>query len=374
MKRTLIAVCGLAPQVITETVYALCQQGRRPDLVVVLTTREGRDACLTELFDGEKGAWYRLLDDLKIPIEAIDFSPHRILAVSGPRGRELSDIRDESDNAAFLKACMHAAWEHSRVADNPVFYSIAGGRKTMGACLAFAAQAYGRPQDRIFHVLVSPEFENSREFYYPPTPPVHITLRDGSNEPYTKSTRYARIQLVPMPFFSFRNQLEDRYLQRAYDPATLLSSLVREECPQMVVDLSQGKLTWKNQQLDLPPVQMALYALLAEIKKDHHCADEPCACCDACWLPQHQLLEKQQTLSRLYRALAPGRQPQEMSNSGIYGLTPDNFNSYRSKLNRAIEKRFGVLDAELLRIGSSGKRPHVRYGLKIRREQLVIVR
>ena len=27
---------------------------------------------------------------------------------------------------------------------------------------------YGRPQDRIYHVLVSPEFESSGVFFYPP--------------------------------------------------------------------------------------------------------------------------------------------------------------------------------------------------------------
>ncbi|NLV24760.1 MAG: TIGR02584 family CRISPR-associated protein, partial [Deltaproteobacteria bacterium] len=41
MKTVLLAVCGLSPQVITETLYALHQQGRQVDAVRVLTTRQG---------------------------------------------------------------------------------------------------------------------------------------------------------------------------------------------------------------------------------------------------------------------------------------------------------------------------------------------
>ncbi|RKX57645.1 MAG: TIGR02584 family CRISPR-associated protein, partial [Thermodesulfobacteriota bacterium] len=37
--------------------------------------------------------------------------------------------------------------------DTAVYFLIAGGRKTMSACLAVAAQFYGRPQDRVYHVL-----------------------------------------------------------------------------------------------------------------------------------------------------------------------------------------------------------------------------
>lgn len=37
----------------------------------------------------------------------------------------------------------------------------------MSACLAVSAQCYARSQDRIFHLLVTPEFESSRDFCYP---------------------------------------------------------------------------------------------------------------------------------------------------------------------------------------------------------------
>lgn len=58
MKRTLLAVCGLSPQVITETLYALFQEGRLPDSVHALTTTEGKARCLSNLFgSGKNMAW-----------------------------------------------------------------------------------------------------------------------------------------------------------------------------------------------------------------------------------------------------------------------------------------------------------------------------
>lgn len=48
--------------------------------------------------------------------------------------------------------------------------SIAGGRKTMGFFMGYALSLYGRPQDRLSHVLVSAPFESNHDFYDLPRP------------------------------------------------------------------------------------------------------------------------------------------------------------------------------------------------------------
>lgn len=373
MKITLLAVCGLSPQVITETVYALAQQQRCPACIRVITTRQGRDAILSQLFDGQQGAWCALLNDLNIAPEQIDFGPQSVHSLVRDSGQPMDDMTSEADNTALVSTCLRLAWQAARDEQGAVFYSIAGGRKTMGAALGFAAQTYGRPQDRIFHVLVSPEFESSRNFFYPPTPPVDIELRDAKGQPYRKSTRYAQVQLVALPFFSFRSQLSADLLAAPQTPATLLGSLVREDPPALVILLHERKLRWQGRELDLPPTHLALYALLAEIRKDAPCATD-CPGCDSCWLTQAQLLDQQNHLSRIYRDLDPARDPQEMSSSGIFGLTPDNFHSYRSKLNRTLASGFGTIDAAQLQIARQGQRPATRYGLKLSRQEIRIVR
>lgn len=360
---TLLAVCGLAPQVITETVYALVDQGRAPDRIRVLTTRQGRDLCLSQLFDGGDGVWTQLLHDLRIDPEAIDFSADAVVAVASSGGRPLADIADEADSEAFVRACLHLAWQFSRDPATLVYYSIAGGRKTMGAALAFAAQAYGRPQDRIFHVLVSPEFESNRGFFFPPHSPREIELRDARGQPYRKSTRYAELNLVALPFFSFRDRLSSDLLDQPRDPATLLAGLTRELPADLLIDLAERKLVWKERQCDLRPAHLALYARFAELRKNAACAAD-CPGCAQCWPTQGELLAQQDPISRLYRRISPGKDPTEMSDSGIFSLTPDNFHSYRSKLNHVIAQAYGAIEAPCLQIGRSGKRPQTRYGLK----------
>ena len=41
MDSVLLAVCGLSPQIVTETLYALHREGRFPSRAILLTTRQG---------------------------------------------------------------------------------------------------------------------------------------------------------------------------------------------------------------------------------------------------------------------------------------------------------------------------------------------
>jgi CRISPR-associated protein Csx14 len=62
MKNVMLAVSGLSPQVITETLYALHQSNRHVDTIHVITTRDGKEKIFGELFGGEKGHYYKYLD------------------------------------------------------------------------------------------------------------------------------------------------------------------------------------------------------------------------------------------------------------------------------------------------------------------------
>lgn len=375
MKRTLIAVCGLAPQVITETLYALYQQERLPDSVKVLTTRKGKEACHAQLFSAGDGQYHKFCADYTIESTVINFSPQNIIAVTDDQGRSIDDIANEDDNRIFLRACMIHAYEASNNSDSEVFYSIAGGRKTMGACLAAAAQLYGRPQDRIFHVLVSPEFENSCEFYYPPLPPREITLFDEKRQQYRKNTRYATIQLVTMPFVALRDKLSGGLLQQVEMPETLLMALVEEEKPLLTIDLSHKKLRWKRREADLSPTLLALYAFFAQWKKSSQCQDAACRGCSNCFLQMPQILEPDnlKQIATLYQRIRPSCDAGAMSDTGILSLSAENFNSLRSKLNRRLLNSFGAVEKEYLELTSRGIKPGVRYGLQLEPEKIQLV-
>ena len=62
-----------------------------------------------------------------------------------------------------------------------------------------------------------------------------------------------------------------------------------------------------------------------------------------------------------------------MSDTGIVGLTAENFNSYKARIKQDIMDAFGPLALEKLEIASAGKRPNTRYGLMIDKQTIEVV-
>jgi hypothetical protein len=82
-------------------------------------------------------------------------------------------------------------------------------------------------------------------------------------------------------------------------------------------------------------------------------------------------MNEQEAISRKYRQTSGGT-AESMSDSGILSLNQENFNSYKSKINRAITQTYGQgLAAELI-IDATGQRPNTRYGIKIERSTLCL--
>lgn len=373
MKKILLAICGLSPQIITETLYALYQQGKMPDAIRILTTREGKITCNAMLINPVDGEYYRFLNEYGIDYRTIDFQSHHLQCVTDENGREIDDLSDEEENELFLRACMETTFELTRDPDCAVYFSIAGGRKTMGACLTLAAQFYGRPQDRLYHVLVSPEFESSRNFFYPPSVSQPVTLYDHQKQPYTKETRYAKVSLFHVPFFSLRERLEARHLKEPEAPAALMLSLVREKKPELVIDLPGRKVVWRGVEVDMMPAKLALYAFFALRKKDITCEHISCRGCDDCFLSVVEVLDAAEEIASLYRKTGMKRESCEKNDTGVQSLSAENFNSYKAKIRRDLEKGFGAHELKHLEILSIGKKPGVRYGIPLDRTKIRVV-
>jgi len=374
MKRYLVAASGMSPQVITETLYALHMEGRMVDGIRIITTKEGKREINANLLNQEDGHYYRFCRDYGINPDTIDFQPKHIIAVKGEHGMELDDISTDEENEAFLRACMETAFELTGLTDTAVFFSIAGGRKTMGACLSVAAQCYGRPQDRIYHVLVSPEFESSRDFYYPPPESRVIELKDSkTREPFFKDTRYARITLVPMPFISVRRSLSHEMLKGPESPQALMLSLVRDPLPVLIVNLKEQKLIWKGKELDLRASWIALYAFFAMTKKEASCDKKNCHSCEECYKTYLEIDSESARIADYYSLTGLGRDKDEMSNSGIKQINAENLRVYRTKINKALEHSFGAHEIANLEISAHGKKPNTGYGILLDRERIRVV-
>lgn len=371
MKTFLVAVCGLTPQVVTETLYALHQQGTQVDAVRILTTRLGKDACIGQLLRADDGEYFRYLKEYGISPETIDFAPRHVMAVLNEDGTEIDDIDTEEENERFLHFCMKQAFELTKDAGSRVLFSIAGGRKTMGACLTLAAQCYARSQDRIYHVLLAPaEFESCRDFFFPPRESKLVDVRTRDGQPCRMETELAQITLVPLPFFPLRSHLTPQMLEHPESPAALMLSLVRETKHELTVDLTQKKLVWKGVELDLSAAQMALYALLAKAKKETECSRSSCQECESCYLTVAEMAARQKELNEIYSRMT---KRELVGRGGIIKICSLDFNPYRTKINKEINYCFGDYEGRKLQIESCGQRSQVRYGIRLDKARIKIV-
>ncbi len=372
-KNTLLAVAGLSPQVITETLYALHQQKKEIDAIHVITTKRGREAIESRLLAPKTGRFFRYLREYGIPAGRIDFGRRNIHTIADDTKHEFEDIESEEGNELFLRKCLELTFRFTGDEDATVCFSIAGGRKTMSACLMVAAQLYARPVDRIYHVLVTPEFESSEGFFYPPVKPVPVELRDELGRRCIRYSDQAHVRLLHIPFISVRDRLAPELLKSPPKPEEIMSAVVREARTGLVVDIGTGTVSFRHQRLQLMPARLALYAFFAMQKKDCRKPARTCRGCADCYLDYARISERQESISKLYGQIARNREGSEMSDSGIKGLTAENFNSYKGKIRRDLAQAFGLDAAEILAIRGHGRKPDTRYGIGIDRDRVQVI-
>lgn len=200
MGSILLAVTGMTPQVVTETLYGLVEKGESwPDRLVIITTRQGASRVQEGLF--EHGHLARLCQALDRPL----LTPDRVSIhmVPGADGNPVDDARTLDDHESLADFIMDQVRRLTANDDCAVHASIAGGRKTMTFYLGYAMSLFGRPQDRMSHVLVSEGFESHPDFYFPTRDSRLITLPDGSR----LDMRDARVNLADIPFIRQRGHL-----------------------------------------------------------------------------------------------------------------------------------------------------------------------
>ena len=95
--RILLAVTGLTPQVVTETLYALRVERQPPFIpteIHLLTTAEGAEAARLGLLSADPGWFQRLCRDYELPAMTCDASHIQVLRDAdgahrgGPQGRD----------------------------------------------------------------------------------------------------------------------------------------------------------------------------------------------------------------------------------------------------------------------------------------------
>jgi CRISPR-associated protein (TIGR02584 family) len=203
-RRILLAVSGLTPQIVTETLYALAVGAEDPFVpteIHLLSTNEGAMRARLLLLSERPGWFYRLCEDYQL--QGIDFSERNIHTLQDDHGQLLEDIRTANDNRCAADFITEQIRGLTADSESALHVSLAGGRKTMGFYAGYALALYGRPQDRLSHVLVPPEFEFANDFFYPT--PVSRVIEGKDKRPLDAAN--AKLMLAEIPFVRMRQGL-----------------------------------------------------------------------------------------------------------------------------------------------------------------------
>ena len=262
--RILVAVTGLSPQIVTETLYALAvglERSQRPFVptkIRLITTEEGARRAQDSLLNPGNGWFHRLRSDYRLP--AIEFGPQHIVVLKDRTGQPLDDIRTRDDNERAADAITEEIRELTRDDDTALHVSIAGGRKTMGFYLGYALSLYGRVQDRLSHVLVTAPYESHPDFFYPA--PQSRMIQDREGRPY--DAHNARVTLADIPFVRLRDGLDSEMLASSPSFSTVVRQAQRAVPPvRLVLVPANCTVTAGGETFELKPSKFALYWLLA---------------------------------------------------------------------------------------------------------------
>ncbi len=363
-RRILLVVTGLSPQVVTETLWALtvgAEPARRfvPTEIHVLTTRAGAERIRLQLLSDEPGWFGRLRQDYALPPMAFD-SEH-VHVARDAAGRPLDDIRNAEDSEAVGDFIME--WVR-RLTEDPqaaVHASIAGGRKTMGFYLGYALSLFGRPQDRLSHVLVDAPYESLPDFFYPASE--ERVVFDRNNNPLDASQ--AHVWLADIPFVRLREGLPRRLTEGEAGFAETIAAAQRaQQPPRVVVDLDRGQIVASGEAVHLPPADLAFYAMMARRRLRGKHALHPGRFDPDEYLDEYQRIEqaRHDTMHQTLESMAD--KPDEQR---------EWFNQRRSRVNGKLNRTLGEPLAKAYLIHAQGQRPSTRYGLTLDLDAIEII-
>ncbi len=351
-RRILLVATGLTPQVVTETLYGLAVAEEPPWVpteVHLLTTAEGAERARLTLLSEDPGWFRRLCADYDLPAIHFDEGSIHTIGADGHVG----DLRTPGDNEAAADAITEEVRRLTADPEAALHVSLAGGRKTMGFYAGYALSLFGRPQDRLSHVLVSPPFESHPELFYPARERRVIYTPEGR----PVDAAEARVLLAEIPFVRLRHGLPEALLAgRTTFSATVAAAQAAVAPPALAFALSRRQVVAGGREIRLPPAELALYLWFAWRRME----GKPPLACPSEGAPEE---EHARDFLAAYRALRGPLADTERTEGALrHGMDKAYFLQRRSRLNRRLTEALGpAADPYLLQ--ALGHRPDTRYGL-----------
>lgn len=269
-KEILVISTGLAPQVITEMLWWFTARSEAPrivpDAIHVVTTRKGAEVIEAQV-RGPMGKLKMFCDEFGLEVNLDERLHIHLPTETDPEYGD--DARDLDTNIGYANRVTRLLRDLTADPETRVRACLAGGRKTMSFYMGYAMSLLGRSDDELCHVLVSPAFENSPDFWWKPKVP--RTFRVGaSGQEQELSTDEATIAVASIPFVRLR------YLM---DPIVVDDPHANVDFGKFVIGVQAGverqrviltdrlrEIRIGDQAVILPPKKYSFYRLLAEVR------------------------------------------------------------------------------------------------------------
>ena len=360
-KRILLAVSGMSPQIVTETLYALAVNQTDafiPTEIHLISTNAGKNEAVLKLLHPKTGQFYQLCNDYGLT--GIEFSEKNIHVIANKQGVLLDDIKTPEENEAAADFITQKVNELTRDDDSALHVSIAGGRKTMGYYLGYALSLYGRAQDRLSHVLVTDRYESLRDFFYP-TPYSHV-VHDRDNK--ALDAQAAEVILASIPFVRLRTGLPKCFLENNVsfnDSVRFARSL--EADPVLEIDLEKRRLFANGIEVKLKPIDFPFYLWMIQetvFKNDRikRGADSNLDYADSFLSLYETLCAKVKDIEKTQEAMKKGMDDSWLSDRN-------------TAVNKAFKKALGDYGARSFLVVSDGKNNNRTYHLTLTQAQII---
>jgi len=378
-REILVFVAGSTPQIITETIQALAFKTPPIHLneLHIITTLAGKKRIRQKLV--EEGILDRLCEEWGLP--PIPLPDEALIVISDRNGNPLDDIRTSEENELAGDQIAELLRRLTSEPGTRLHCSLAGGRKTMSYYMGAAFQLFARQWDRLYHVLISSEFETNDQFYYKPRQNRTLTIRSHDGATRQVNTDDARIELTELPLIYLRDKLplSGHGVRELVSEGQASIDSASVQLP-LTINLRERTIYIGKTLIELKPRELATYVAFLQLKL-RHCRNQDasiCGECSACFATLNEMASE--PLIRLiadnYQAIYNGdaTKREDMLAKWLSNIEPStNLRQQISKINKAIEEELqdGPLFA-LYKVDANRKYGGSRYGVRMERGKIVI--
>lgn len=356
-RRILLAVSGLTPQIVTETLHALRTDPTgawTPSEIHLLTTSEGARRARLLLLSDNPGWFHRWRQEYDV--EEIEFSESNIHLLCANDGHPLDDIRTAEDNRAAADQITETIRALTSGADSMLHVSLAGGRKTMGFYAGYALSLFGRPQDRLSHVLVPDGYEFAEDFFYPAK--TRRVIRGRDKRPLDAAE--AHIELAQIPFVHMREGLPEKLRKGKSSYSGVVAAADAALIPpELEIDQQNRIIRAAGRTFRMRRASLALLSVFARRALEQR---------GSIAAPGKELDHDPEWAARYTKELRRcGKNVEELSEPTIRGLhhfNGDTFSMQLSRMRRELKDQLGATAAQPYLIEDGASRPR-RYRLPL---------